>query len=142
MAKKSIGVRIIKNDIKRLKKAMPEKAERALTALAELGVNHAKEIMLASPATGQQYSRASGNKTHTASSPGNPPRPDTGTLLNSIRQMKTGRLGRVIVDGVLYGYYLEFGTVKMAARPFFTPTAQWLSGQVPMVFDNFLEGAV
>jgi hypothetical protein len=30
----------------------------------------------------------------------------------------------------------------MAARPFFTPTADWLTGEAGMVFDNFLGGVL
>lgn len=55
------------------------------------------------------------------SSPGQPPGVDTGALRASIRWEKTGALERTIMDGVEYGQYLEDGTSKMAARPFFRP---------------------
>ena len=46
---------------------------------------------------------------------------DTGTLINSIRQVPDGSLRRIIADGTLYGYWVEEGTEKMAAQPFMQP---------------------
>lgn len=49
---------------------------------------------------------------------------DTGALLNSITAEKRGNDGVVVRDGVSYGVYNEFGTDKMAARPFFVPAVE------------------
>ena len=64
---------------------------------------------------GQMY----GN--HIASSPGNPPNVDTGALRASIGWRALGGFRYMIFDGVIYGAYLEFGTSRMAARPFMSP---------------------
>ena len=59
----------------------------------------------------------------TPSAPGEPPRRRTGRLSGSIahevdRQQLVARVG----TNVLYGKFLELGTVKMAARPFIRPS--------------------
>lgn len=56
------------------------------------------------------------------SAPGDPPGVDTGALKRSMRAYKD-RKGHVwiVAANVEYAPYLEFGTSKMAARPFFIP---------------------
>ncbi len=47
---------------------------------------------------------------------------DTGALRASIHvEPKTADGERTVADGVAYGIYNEFGTVKMPARPFMLP---------------------
>jgi len=74
------------------------------------------------PGSGRVYRR--GSKIHRASAPGEPPAVDTGRLRSSItHQVKAegkkviGRIG----TNVEYARSLEFGTNKMAARPFLRP---------------------
>ena len=74
------------------------------------------------PKSGKAYQR--GNVTHRASAPGQYPASDTGRLANSVRMElpqvgdKTGRVG----TAVAYGPMLEFGTSRMAARPWLLPS--------------------
>jgi hypothetical protein len=117
----TLAVRIRKNDLKRLARAAPERADRALMAVAFEGERYAKANMSVSP-----------------SSPGDFPGVDTGTLKNSIHAHSAGRLHKQLRDGVEYGVHLEFGTRRMAARPFMGPTARYLSGEIPVIFDGFL----
>lgn len=49
---------------------------------------------------------------------------DTGTLKNSIQAMRVGDAHWRVVVGVDYGMYVEWGTVHMAAQPFFQPAIQ------------------
>jgi len=98
----------------------PTQADDWLRGVAEEMVGDVKLSMTDSPATGRVYARGQ-NRTHTASSPGNAPRPDMGTLMGSIRQERRGALHYVLTDGVEYGIYLEDGTERMAARPFMRP---------------------
>lgn len=63
---------------------------------------------------------------HQASAPGQAPAVDTGDLFRSIRNNPDGRFARVVSAGgdapaSQYAYALEFGTVKMAPRPYFLP---------------------
>lgn len=55
--------------------------------------------------------------------PGNPPNSQTGDLSRSIT-VKSKEIGTAqIGPNVPYGVWLEFGTTKMAARPFVRPVA-------------------
>lgn len=76
------------------------------------------EMVLAAsqPGKGREYRR--GAKTHHASAPGDGPAVDRGDLVKSIqaRQLKPGHW-RVAVREP-YALFLEFGTRKMAPRPF------------------------
>jgi len=46
---------------------------------------------------------------------------DTGALLNSIKAEKIADMLWMVRDGVHYGIYQEFGTVRMGQRPFMLP---------------------
>lgn len=122
--------------LKRLRTSHKKKADQALRALAEEGVTIVKLSMTESPASGRMYKR--GSKYHTASSPGNAPRVDMGTLRASIKSERERELRYIVSDGVIYGVYLEFGTEKMAARPFMTPMIEELKKKIPIIFDNYL----
>lgn len=123
------------NDLERLQRVAPDKADQALRALAFVGLAYAKQLMEESPATGMEYTR--GSVTHVASSPGQAPRPDTATLINSL-DVTPIRGGYSLHDGVDYGEALEFGTTDIEPRPFFGPTVVHMQREVSTVFDEFL----
>ena len=52
---------------------------------------------------------------------------DTGTLKNSIQATRVGDAHWRVVVGVDYGLYVEWGTSRMAAQPFFQPAIQAVS---------------
>jgi HK97 gp10 family phage protein len=56
------------------------------------------------------------------SSPGNPPAPDTNSLIDSVLVESGKGKGIVLGVGVEYAEALETGTENMKARPFFEPT--------------------
>lgn len=60
---------------------------------------------------------------HQASSPGEPPKTDTGQLVRNITMQKVGELEYTVGSrkGAPYGFWLEFGTRKMGARPWLKP---------------------
>lgn len=73
---------------------------------------------------GRLYRR--GSRVHVASAPGEPPAVDTGFLRNSVRALRAVAIRvspvRVLAIGEVrvgaeYGFYLERGTRRMAARP-------------------------
>ena len=89
-----------------------------------------------SPADGVTYTR--GSVQHTASSPGNPPRPDTAALRNSITHTSTGTHEVTIHDQVEYGQYQEFGTETIEARPWMKPVFEdWRRNKFNNFVDNF-----
>jgi hypothetical protein len=126
------------NHLPRIKDLAPQTVGAAFRELAVLGQDYAKESIRNSPASGRAYSR--GGRTHIASSPGNPPRIDYGTLINSIHIEHPGEFRQIIVDGVEYGFELEFGNTRnLLPRPFFGPMALWLQTQIEPVFQKRLE---
>lgn len=93
----------------------------------EYGVRQVRNEVLLSmqqtPKTGRKYKR--GDKVHTASSPGNPPAIDHGTLIRSIEMVYKhfGFTGEVQAN-TNYAIHLEYGTADMAARPFMQPALE------------------
>lgn len=71
------------------------------------------------PATGKV--RKDGSR---ASAPGEFPMSDTGRLANSVdfNLPTSGKLMGEVGTNVIYGRYLEFGTSRMAARPWLLPS--------------------
>lgn len=70
---------------------------------------------------------------------GGPPGVDTGKLRNSIRAEKEGTLRWQIATDTEYGPYLEYGTSRMAARPFMGPGLYYIAQEAPQRFAGFLE---
>ena len=63
---------------------------------------------------------------------------DTGALLNSIDSGMITPDTAYVRDGVSYGVYNEFGTYKMAARPFFTPAAEQFGRKISEKFTELM----
>lgn len=72
--------------------------------------------------SGRVYRR--GGVTHQASAPGQYPASDTGRLLSSVQVVlpTASRLEGEVGTNVMYGRFLEFGTSRMAARPWLLPS--------------------
>ncbi len=128
-----VFVRIIKNDLPKQKRKTTDKLDSFLQILSQNGVEIVKQSMADSPATGRRYG------SHTASSPGNPPRIDTENLVNSIQRAKIRKHRYHIFTDVDYGLVLEFGGAEVLPRPFMGPMAMSLNGTIFHVFNNFLE---
>lgn len=60
-------------------------------------------------------------KNHVPSKPGQPPNQDTGTLANNIEVAQVEPLVVEVSSNAPYSAPLEFGTSKMASRPFMGP---------------------
>lgn len=76
------------------------------------------------PASGRTYKKSNPTRTHTASAPGQPPMSDTGRLANSITFDRVGDLTATVGSALNYAPWLEYGTSRMAARPFFRPAVE------------------
>lgn len=63
-------------------------------------------------------------KGHVPSKPGEPPNADTRQLDTNIETVKAGELAVDVISKARYSRDLEYGTSKMAARPFMRPAAQ------------------
>ena len=124
------GIDISLADFQRMLEKQAKQAEadsRKFVTMASAEVERtAKRIMVESP-TNPDVSY--GKKHHHPSYAGNPPAPDTGTLMRSITHSVTvkgneviGEVGSLIHDSD-YPRYLEYGTSKMKPRP-------WLSASL------------
>jgi len=78
-------------------------------------------------ASGVTYEKYNPRRTHTASSAGQPPATDTGFLVNNIvitMDLADKGLSVNVESRADYSSFLEFGTSKMAARPFMQPALE------------------
>jgi len=71
------------------------------------------------------------------SKPGEPPRAQTSGLIQSIRhEVDMASLSVRIGPSVKYGKFLEFGTRKMAARPFMRPALKQATDKLINLFER------
>lgn len=116
--------------------SLPGAGEDLLAGVATEMVSDIKQNMIDSPPAGITYRRR--GVEHTASAPGDPPRPDTGELMGSITHRATGTLEQTIHDQVEYGKYLELGTEFIEARPFMRPVfADWRTSKFGQFVSQF-----
>ena len=114
---------------------------RMLRAGIRVIERHTKNLM-----TGTRSGRAYtiGGKTHIASAPGEPPAVDTGNLKNSLRVLEVTDDYASFGTSVDYAADLEFGSRRIAARPFLRPAAENSVGDVTAamtaVADEALDG--
>jgi len=129
----AIQVRVDSKKMRQIINELPQKADIALGKIAEEMVTDIKLSMQGSPQNGVVYTRR--GRRHIASSAGNPPRPDMGALIGSIRKENRGKLTYHVMDGVEYGFWLE--TVK--DRPWMQPAAERIAAKMPAILVNELE---
>jgi hypothetical protein len=129
-------VQVRRNDFPTLARTMPQAVGRGIAAAGRQGEGYVKRLIGDSPADGVDYGG------HIASSPGNPPRIDTGNLVNQINVSQQGQFVWVIRSGADYGPDLEFGTSKMAARPYMGPMAFWLENEIDGIVGEYISNAV
>ena len=103
-------------------------------ASAQQVVPEAKKSILEGGKTGRIYKRRT--VTHVASAPGEAPASDTGRLVNSTHA-EAGQGEALAISGssaVKYAQMLEFGTSKMAPRPFMFPALEkskaWITARL------------
>jgi HK97 gp10 family phage protein len=147
------GLDAIRRSSEEIQKAVDQEIKKALYVCAKQVEKEAKvslqqggksgKIYTLRPATGGETptnwftinGRAVGfikrSKPHTASAPGEAPATDTGRLVNSINSTPAIQDGNELVatittakGGVKYAGWLEFGTSKIAARPFMFPALE------------------
>lgn len=114
---KITGQKAHKARLKRIRSAeMVREVGKAVLAAADLIRRDAQISITAGSVSG---------KSHTPSKPGEPPNNDTGNLADdaNIRSERTGLTEAEVSSNATYSAALEFGTSKMAARPFMQPAA-------------------
>ncbi len=113
------------NKLPLLAARLPEAVDEIVRKTA-LDIEAEAKAKMSGPKHGRMYGA------HQASAPGEAPAVDTGKLKNAIRSEFPKR-GKAIVNvAAEYGAALEFGTRKIAARPFMRPAAE-------KMFPDFVE---
>lgn len=87
-------------------------------------------------------SGAVSGKKHVPSTPGQPPNQDTGVLGNNIETNQISRFKVEVSSNAPYSAPLEFGTSKMAARPFMAPAANATREYVTKLVDRAVKRGV
>jgi len=109
-------------DLKRLGDVSKEAVVETINDLAMDTHANAVQGIQRGPASGRTYKR--GNVTHRASAAGEYPMSDTGRLASNV-EFTVASLAKPeseVGTNIIYGAYLEFGTSKMAARPWLMPS--------------------
>ena len=108
--------------------AIEKEVAAALFVSAKKIEGDAKKSILQGGKTGRTYQKYNPRRTHRASAPGQAPASDTGRLVNSIHSELIRRIPEAVIKAgggvVKYARMLEYGTSKMAARPFFFPAVE------------------
>jgi hypothetical protein len=97
-------------------------ASRAVKHTAER-IHRVTAEMMGEPKTGRVYPHGP-TGLHQASSPGEAPAIETHQLVNSLKTEYLQPQQGYVYTETEYSVYLEFGTSRMAKRPFFGPAAQ------------------
>lgn len=112
---KIIGAKAHKARLKRIRgAAMVREVGKAIYAAADYLSTEAALSITAGAVSG---------KGHVRSRPGEPPKADTHKLDRSVHTEKAGVLKALTVADAPYAVPLEFGTSKMAERPYMRPAA-------------------
>ncbi len=130
--------------------SMPARVQAAVTSQIQAGLyasaqqvrTEAIKSVQAGDKSGRVYKRRT--VMHRASAPGEAPASDTGRLVNSIQAYNNpGGSEAFVVAGrgtVLYAALLEFGTSRMAARPFMVPALEksraWINDRLRTAFQR------
>lgn len=108
-------------------------------ALEEAGTiveSEARRLIMDGPKTGRVYTKYNPHREHQASAPGEPPANDLGFLAANIVQDKADLAqGRIFIAALAkYAKFLEFGTARIAPRPFLRPALANMRGAVVRAF--------
>lgn len=131
-----MGLKGAKAHVRRLR-ALPALTERevgaALFAAGEMIQVEAQRSITAGSVSG---------KGHVPSAPGEPPNQDSGVLANNIETTQPAKLRVRVSSNAGYSAALEFGTGKMAARPFMRPARDKMKPEARRLVQQALNRAV
>ena len=97
--------------------------------------NTAVNSILQNARSGGEVTRYNPNRTIRISAEGSPPASDTGFLASNIHLVMDGdQLGASVESRADYSKFLEFGTIKMRARPFMQPALMKNKREIQAMF--------
>ena len=110
-------------------KGQSARVKSNLIRVVNLASNEIRNIavrnILSNARTGGTVTRYNPKRTINISSAGDYPASDTGFLANQIAvKIDAGGFGADVISNADYSEALEFGTIKMKARPFMQPSAE------------------
>jgi len=118
-------------------RALPDTVQREVSAAL-----HVAGQVIQAEAQHSITKGAVSGKNHVPSRPGEPPMNDTGHLKNHIEVTQPGPLRVLVTSNAKYSAALEFGTSKMAARPFMNPAARAKRTEVTMIVRKAVDSAI
>jgi HK97 gp10 family phage protein len=123
------GLDRLKRKLRALDANAKNPVRQAIAAGALAVEREAKTSVQRGTRTGRVYFR--GTRKHQASAPGEPPKSDTGYLAAHITTVvDLDGLGASVESQAAYAKALEFGTTKMAARPYLFPAFEKLKTKI------------
>ena len=117
--------------LRRMRRLSSGEVTRALGAAAYEGADIIRSEAFRSISAGSVSGAG-----HVASAPGEPPNRDTGTLQANLEALSTGALKAEVRSSAPYAAALEFGTSRMAARPYMRPARDKM---LPKVRERLVE---
>jgi hypothetical protein len=136
-----IEISVQENIRKDLDERIARGTNNGMRALALIAQGYAQQSVLRGPKTGRVYKR--GKKlTHRASAPGEAPANDLGFLAQSIKIEITQQNTVSLRALAPYAIHLEYGSRKMAARPFLRPAGEMASRQAKDIYDAYISEAL
>lgn len=115
------GILSNKDAIKKMERNLEKVLDKEVMLAAVDTANIARKSIQRGPKTGITYQKYNPRRTHQASAAGEAPATDTGALVSSITQEKTGKAEAIVGSRIVYSKFLEFGTRDIDERPFLRP---------------------
>tara|TARA_R100001082_G_C4332656_1_gene146416 strand:+ start:168 stop:590 length:423 start_codon:yes stop_codon:yes gene_type:complete len=125
MTRVSVSVKRRETNFNKVTEAYKKKAIRLIGSAGNMVRNTAVNSIQQGSKDGKIYQKYIPRRTHQASADGQPPATDTGYLVQNINlKIDIDKLGASVESNANYSAFLEFGTRKMAARPFMQPALE------------------
>ena len=133
----SVNDRDFAGKIEKRIKLLEQNVNRAVFKSTNLVKNDAVYSILRGAKTGVTSVRYKPRRTHQASAAGEAPASDTGFLASNITmEVSKNNFGAVgmVISSAPYSAALEFGSTKMAARPFLQPALDRSARKIKEIF--------
>lgn len=144
MANKHIkGADLLKAKLNKVSRESSNELERVLVDMASTIDDYSKRKIQGGSRSGKEYKRRS--VTHRASSPGEFPKTDTGSLINSIRFDRLSKLNYTVgshKNQGPHGKWLEYGTRNMKPRPWLLPSFKYADKKIKSEYKTLLKRLV